>query len=1190
MENKKNILTNKKMKQKTNKNKKKEKIQKKESFIYKKINKKKMNLSFDLEQNNNNDNVELNRIENNNEKIYLLNDVELFDEPKKSYNGNFFKTQSNFLNKNNDNKSINKIFNHNENVFDNEQYRIIGNVDNKMKEQNNPNNMSFIQKGNKIEYNNINQNNSFCVSINNNYNYNFSLNNYNNEEDFENRKNEGKNWKKKLNIINEQKKRIKQFNLDNNNIDVHSNNNKKEIFTNINNENEENDDAEEEKRKKFKIKKFYSTHFINNNNSSIVQFNNKILKERNYLNINDSINYISSNIYNNCNFNENQFRGRIKELNDYENNYEDNIIEDKFTFKINKNNIDEKNSEVCELDIPASNMIVNGNLEEKTAQFPDVINKENCYKFIPKNITNYNDFYNNDSNYINNNTTNEDKIYTKGRYDFLSLQENKKNKIINKNIYNTEKNLKNNYDLFSEGDDDNFISNDFHKNMDDKIFTYSQKNKKKMIDGMADIKPRNLFKYNNDNIYENDSIISNNIQEIKLNMKAKKHKKLLRDRNCSFNKSSTNLNGEIDKDNNHNNYFNNIRKSQNENFLYLKPNKIQANINNAILTQKYFYQTLNDEALNNNQKKDNIDVNNLDSFYELENEKLLHNNSVIIYKKKTDIKKGLNDKGFMIKNKKIDKYNSFRTNKTKLDNKIKNLNTNNDTIKQKYGKKKIFYKTMTSSHFLLDNNFNKKKLLNKNNNNITHKKANNNTDNSSFLLNKCKINIVNKCIKKKMSNSKLCLIQKYNNYSIKLPKINSNNSFITKKKIFNNILKVIKNEKILVCYFSKKYMLQQIIKLPKLNACYLSKSIHANIIKNSQISKIEENSNNANLSKRNIKFEEKNTENSSLLYKANIMARKLTDIFNEKKNIVKKELKDIANIDENLYINKCKTYKNKNTKLLNYFELLSDENINKINKLENIIKNKVNEHNIFKNSNDVDNNKEKNVIDNKEEVDNSLSGKKKRRRLGTKIEEENDDENENINKNNLDENILDNKLLIQIKEDINNYFNMNENNKYDNNISKNELMNCISIQEIIKVFIKSCFEDSNLKEKNIAYKNYFKKIIEIYLNKDCDSRKCKDEIKTIIFGIILRENLNTILYEILGYIIFILMENKLYSIEKFKELNSNENNIENKICILIKYIIVSDGNKMKKYYEDFKLLFKDNKKINDYISNIIVNS
>ena len=1189
MENKKNILTNKKMKQKTNKNKKKEKIQKKESFIYKKIDKKKMNLSFDLDQNNNIDNDELNRMENNNEKIFLLNDVELFDEPKKSYNKNFFKTQSNFLNKNNDNKSINKIFNHNENVFDNEQYRIIGNGDNKMKEQNNPNNISFIQKGNKIEYSNINQNNSFCVSINNNYNYNFSLNNYNNEEDFENHQNEGNNWKKKLNIINEQKKRMKQFNLGNNNINVHSSINKKEFVTNINNENEENDGEEEEKRKKFKIKKFYSTHFLNKNNSSVGQFNNK---ERNNLNINDSINYISNNIYNNYNFNQNKFRGRIKELNDYENNYEDNITEDKFTFKINKNNIDEKNSEVCELDIPASNMNLYGNLDEKTAQFPDVINKEDCYKFIPKNITNYNDFNNNNSNYINNNTTNENKIYTKGRYDFLSSQENKKNKIINNNIYNTEKNIKNNYDLFSEGDNENFISNDLHKNMDDKIFTYSHKNKSKMIDGMIDIKPRNLFKYNNDNIYENDSIISNNIQEIRLNMKTKKHKKIIRDRNCSLNKSYTNLNGEIDKDNNHNNYFNNIGKSQNENFLYLKPNKIQTNINNPLVTQKkYFYQTLNDEAFKNNQKKDNIDINNSNSFYEFENEKLLNNNSVIIYKKKTDIKKGLNDKGFMIKHKKIDKYNSFRTNKAKLDNKIKNINTNNDTIKQKYGKKKLFYKTMTSSHFLLNNNLNKKKLLNKNNNNITHKKANNNySDNSSIILNKCKINTVNKCIKKKMSNPKLCLIQKYNNYSMKLPKIISINSFITKEKIINNILKVIKNEKILVCYFSKKYMLQQIIKIPKLNVCYLSKSIYANFIKNSQIRKIEENSNNENLSKRIIKFEEKNTENSSLLYKANIMARKLTDIFNEKKNIVQKELKDITNIDENLYINKCKTYKNKNTKLLKYFELLSDENINKINKLENIIKNKVDEHNIFNNSNDVDNNKEKNDIDNKQEVDNSLSGKKKRRRLGTKIEEENDDENENINKNNLDENISDNKLLFQIKEDINNYFNMNENNKYDNNISKNELLNCISVPEIIKVFIKACFEDSNLKEKNIAYKNYFKEIIEIYLNKYCDSGKCKDEIEKIIFDIIFYNNLNTILYEILGYIIFILIENKLYSIENFKELNSNENNIENKICILIKYTIISDGNKMKKYYEDFKSLFKDNKKINDYISNIIANS
>ena len=139
MENKKYFLTNKKIKEKVNSTNKIDAINNRESFIYKKVNKKSNNLSFDFDtivKNNKltskkeKNNINQINILQNNQKLYLnnlnnLNDVELFDEPKNFYNKIFLKTQNSFFNKNNEQKKINKIYNHNENVFDNEQYQII---------------------------------------------------------------------------------------------------------------------------------------------------------------------------------------------------------------------------------------------------------------------------------------------------------------------------------------------------------------------------------------------------------------------------------------------------------------------------------------------------------------------------------------------------------------------------------------------------------------------------------------------------------------------------------------------------------------------------------------------------------------------------------------------------------------------------------------------------------------------------------------------------------------------------------------------------------------------------------------------------------------------------------------------------------------------------------------------------------
>ena len=1249
MENKKYFLTNKKIKEKVNNNDTTGKIANKESFIYKKANKSKKNKSFDLETNSKNSKSKSKKEKKFSKKnlvekkqyLYLnnLNDVELFDEPKKQYNKMFVNTQNALSDKNqNYEYKNNKIFNHNENVFDNEQFEIIDNINNK-----NNGNISLFEKGisyNKIEYNNINQNNSFCVSINNNYNYNFSLNNYNNnyEEDIIKKKNEN-SWKRKLNTIKEQKKQLQQFNfgkiiLDNKN----SNQDNKDLY-NINNVGYYNYEKGEEQNK---IKKFYSTHFLNNNNSSssssliglLKPFDNMTKKfytkffnsNENEINnnINEGINFITKNLYN-YNNEENKFKGRIKEFNENENNEQDNFNEDKFTFNINKNNIDNNNAEGCELDVPTSNMINFGNSEQKTAQFPDVINKDNCYKFIPKNLTN--DFDYKDNNNISNNINvnnnknkeNKNKIFTRGRYDFLLLKQNNKQemKVNNSfnNFYYTQANLKNNNNEIFSYNKKRFNDTDSYKKANEKILTYSDKNKNKMAEPVVSIRPKNLFRNRNMISNPNDSIINSNIQEIKFNMKNKENKQILRERNSSFHKSSSNLRKEMNTDINENYlnrnkyYNNNINQTDllennndilSESFLYLKPNKLKVN---KTMHQKNLNQIFNKKRINEanykknkpnnikenpniiNSKMAKIDYINT-SFYEFNNIRNQKNNSFIIYKKKAENK-----------NKKIEKNNcnedqKKENNKEKKRSKNKHLNINS---KNKI-KNKIFKKTMTINHFL-NTNINKKNYLkqnNKNNNNeddlicinkkIQDKNINKNLENS-LVLNANRNKSTNISINKKINERKICRITKLNNYYIRIPKIIMINSFITKQ--YKNKNKIFKNTQLPVCYFSKKYISENINKKQKLNMYYINlnrknnsrnnkaKNIKEenNINKNLNFNYIYYKNNNICFSERKAKKEDKTKniiknslkrESKSQIVRPNKLLRKFIDTSYNNKQKMNQKFNN-----EKFYEIKIKTYRNKNLDSPSYFKLLSY--YGQLNKKKDI------EIIDIHNNNQTKNLENKNNQSEDEDFLFSRSSPKKRRRLGTKIEE-NDSNN---NKNNVLDNI-ENKIIAQIKEDLNNYCN-NKTIRNEKNWSKILLLfKDFSFYEICKIFIQIYNEELNdnyKKENSYEYKEYIRNIIESYLEKkkEIDIEKIRIEIKNIFKNIFSScDYSNQIILEIIGYLLFIFIENKYYNIEDLKDAIINNEALQNKIIKIIKYIILSSGNKKEKYYEDFKTLYKDN--------------
>ena len=1330
MENKKIFLTNRKIKEKVNKNKYIQNIKDKEPLIYKKESKNKdylntnNNAYFNNDNKNNNisfqnDNLfdnskNVNQIQNN-QTIFInsLDDVELFDEPKKSYNKLISKTQSAFFTKKNNygNKNINKIFNHNENLFDNEQY-IVEKIDNNNIDKNN---ISMFEKdinykSNKFDFNNLHPNNSFCVSINNNYNYNLSLNNFSNKE-----ANDNDDWKKKLCYINEQKKRMQTINLTEyfltNNKEYNNVDDNNKIYNKENEYNEYNEKEEDNRNKMIRTKRIKSSNFLYNNNnnnkndSSILTFLkpfqnidktftlNKMSEKKNDIN-NNFNNNINNNMNNHYINKENEIKGRINKYN----NNDDNLIEDKFTFKIkqNNNNIVVDNNEVCELDVPASNINLYGNSEQKTAQFPDVINKDNCYKYIPKTLTSYDFFYTKKKK----NNNKENKVYTKGRYDYMLLEQSKKNNLYSNELNNTQNNFnKNNNETYIIKKDElncNSENNDIYmnKSIDKKLMTYSKKNNNKIIGSPCPIKPKNLFNPTK-KLKKNDLYKKANIQDIKLSLNEEKMNKDIRMRNVSFDDTPLFRKGQLNTDfnDNQNKTRFSIKNNKNENQKtiqpYFKPNHSRTNTNSILIPKnKYYYQ-----AYNNNKSKENNKINNNNnntksssinnSFSECINNKIFHYNSFIIYKKKPQKNNNIkNNEKFInkkeIKNKIINKQ--YKTN----NNLNKNLNINNimsNKNKENYEEKnrKLLERIKQNKTTKNDNNNYLKEFNYKSEELITTPQKRNNIKYS-------KINYIidserNIKIRKKINHQKICRMNKLINYFIKLPKINNINNKISKQNIkiykldVNKVcyitkskINIYKNKKIDICYYSKTLIAPPVIlQLPKNNICYYYKirniQPHNKNINNFEDIKnqiIEDN--NINNEKIIIKS---NSLDKILINKANLISQKLIgNIFTKKnENDIKEVFTQnnlISNVDDvtsvqesnkdneifNNELYECKDYRSEKKKNMNNYNLMKLDYLNKIiksekviNKSRNIYLNMINKEknennnimeNIANNNNLVDDNEDiendNNIVLNEnnecndavleQELINSKCEenqeeksiknlKKKRRRLGTKIDEDNDnnsikEENQNFSFN---LNYKNSNIIMIIKEDLENYINyllsseinsktdiVNYNNKY--NWSKTvSLIGNNNLDNAIKAFIKICIDncnDDNSYDINFIYNEYIKNLIEHYMKNinEYEFEKFHNEIKKILKEIIY--DINFIMFEIIGNLLFIFIENKLYFLEDLNDLINNDKDLQTTVAIIIKYAILSSGDKIKQYYNDFqKILFYDNDIFNDYVINNI---
>ena len=186
-----------------------------------------------------------------------------------------------------------------------------------------------------------------------------------------------------------------------------------------------------------------------------------------------------------------------------------------------------------------------------------------------------------------------------------------------------------------------------------------------------------------------------------------------------------------------------------------------------------------------------------------------------------------------------------------------------------------------------------------------------------------------------------------------------------------------------------------------------------------------------------------------------------------------------------------------------------------------------------------------------------------------------------------------------IKEDINNYifFIKNEGNnrslkEYNFKIFK--FTKKYELEEIIKSYINICV-DSITKEDDLKYyKGYIQCIMEplsikLSLNK---LRMFHNEILKILSEINYLFKNNIYVFEMIGYLIYLLIANELCDIEDMNIFINKDEETKNNICKIIKYIILSSGDNVKKYYEDFKNIdfFKNNnlfeKNIKSELNNI----
>jgi hypothetical protein len=200
-----------------------------------------------------------------------------------------------------------------------------------------------------------------------------------------------------------------------------------------------------------------------------------------------------------------------------------------------------------------------------------------------------------------------------------------------------------------------------------------------------------------------------------------------------------------------------------------------------------------------------------------------------------------------------------------------------------------------------------------------------------------------------------------------------------------------------------------------------------------------------------------------------------------------------------------------------------------------------------------------------------------------------------IDKNEIKSNI--------IEEDLRNYISFySEEEGGNKQINADKSYNWKAIDELINEkdyglsyiiyqFIQICSKIIHDENTLILANDYIKNIIDYYSNnlqKDNLELIHNEMIKTFLnIDEILKDNY--LMSKILGNLLFILIENRLYHIKDFNNYLKVEQQTQINLAIITKYCIISSGKFAKKYFNDFKQtkLFINNNIFKQYVTDAL---
>ena len=321
-----------------------------------------------------------------------------------------------------------------------------------------------------------------------------------------------------------------------------------------------------------------------------------------------------------------------------------------------------------------------------------------------------------------------------------------------------------------------------------------------------------------------------------------------------------------------------------------------------------------------------------------------------------------------------------------------------------------------------------------------------------------------------------------------------------------------------------------------------------------------------------------------------------------------------------LYLEGIEVLLNKIKKII--YEKNNPEHINRYNKfiknyLNNIFKDRIKKNNLkkylyYKLLNLIENHKNEKEFKNQQKVKTFIKYKNKNYDLNI-LPENNKNNNNSINildnkfnnssnisndfiKRNEKE-IIENNYINIIRKDIENLLLNSKQNqiKYDLFIEINERYNeqinikkNIEIWEIIYYYIEVCIDIINSEEKAYISNKYIENIINNFAKNL--PNECWEMLHYKLISLFLNINEicsdNIFLHQIMGYLLFLLINNKLFYIKDLNNFLNKENEVIINISKLVKYTIIFSDKDAKKFHNDFKQtkLFIGNENFYNYVT------